>query len=351
MTPTGRGKNEKRVSPPSLLLFNFDIDGHALKPEHKAFLQAEAITRLRAGSSVRVIGLADRKGGAALHAHNQVLSEKRVASTVAFLRSEVPGLKLNQATGFGEDAAAREGEAAGSSDEHFRSVLVFIESAAVVTKTKVIEITAKSFIAHIGTAVGTMPGTTIVPVPLPPVVAPVPVSRQFLLERLASALELNENPLNAAKDGQYRLFSRCRLTVVFEAGIILAAVPGIPDLDSDVGLEGPIRPPPLIVSPVTVSPKGGSFVTFSWFAKGKPHPSAEILFNSVQSRTSVFIWHEISGKIDVSSGTPVVTVSIEGSKFPSHRVFRDGTLVIPELRQGPFSNLWVPHPSDRTRVR
>ena len=67
MTPTGRGKNEKRIVPPSLLLFNFDIDGDALKPEHKAFLRAEAITRLRAGSSVRVIGLADRKGGAALH--------------------------------------------------------------------------------------------------------------------------------------------------------------------------------------------------------------------------------------------------------------------------------------------
>lgn len=335
MTPTGRGKNEKRVSPPSLLLFNFDIDGDALKPEHIAFLRAEAITTLRAGSGVRVIGLADRKGGAALHAHNQVLSEKRVARTVAFLKSEVPGLILNQATGLGEDAAAREGGAAGSSDERFRSVLVFIESAAVVTKTKVIEITAKSFIAHIGAAVGTMPGT----------------SRQFLLERLASALELNENPLNAAKNGQYRLFSRCQFTVVFEAEKILAAVPGIPDLDTDVGMEGPIRPPPLIVSPVTVSPKGGSFVTFSWFAKGKPHPTAEILFNGVQKRTSVFIWHEISGKIDVSSGTPVVTVSIKGSEFPSHRVFRDGTLVIPELRQGPFSNLWVPDPSDLTRVK
>ena len=350
MTPTGPGKNKKRIAPPSLLLFNFDIDGDALKPEHKAFLRSEAIASLRAGSSLAVIGLADRKGGPALHAHNQVLSEKRAAATVAFLRSEVPGLVLKQEAGFGEDAAAREGEAAGSSDELFRSVLVFVEPAAVITATKVIEITAKSFIAHIGSAVGTMPGMTFTP-PIPPLVAPIPVSRQFLLERLASALELDENPMNPDKDSRYRLFSQCRITVVFEAGRILAAVPGIPDLDSDVGMEGPIRPPALIVSPVTISPKGGSFVTFSWIAKGKPHPSAEVLFNAVQPRTSVFIWHAVSGRIDVASGTPVVTVQIKGSQFPSHRIFRDRSLFVAELRQGPFSDLWVPDPTDSTKVR
>src|SRR5205085_1365079 len=79
MTLTGKGKTEKRANPASLLLFNFDIDGDKLKEEHKAFLRVEAVPAIRAGSSISVIGLADRLGGTKLHAHNQVLSQNRAA--------------------------------------------------------------------------------------------------------------------------------------------------------------------------------------------------------------------------------------------------------------------------------
>jgi hypothetical protein len=343
---TGPGKTEKRTNPPSLMLFNFDVDGDTLKEEHKAFLRTEALPVLRSGGSVSVIGLTDRSGA---DAHNKTLSERRVAQTIAFLRQEVPtGVNLKQATGFGEEAAAREGEKDGTLDERFRSVLLFLSAAPVVTKNKTIEVTAKSLIALIGSKIGFIPGMTFISLPSG---VPVPVPRQTLLETLAKArdVQFNENPLNSAKDRRYRLFSSCRFTVVWEDRKILAAVPSV--LDTDVGTEGPLQPPPLITSPVTVSPKGDSFVKFTWTGKGRPHLAAEPAFQTVQSRASVFIWHIIEGQIDVSSDTPITTVTIRGSQFPSHRVFVDGKLIHPELRQGPFSNLWVSDSSDRTKVK
>ena len=348
--PTGPGKVEVRTNPLSLLLFNFDIDGEAIKEEHKAFLRKEALPTLRAGGSVSVIGLTDRSGS---DSHNRALSDRRVARTIEFLRREIPaGLNLNQATGFGEAAAAREGEADGSSDERFRSVLVILQPvAAPVTQTKTIDVAAKSFIAFIGSSVGTMPGVTFV-IPPPPVPSiPVPVTRQFLLESLAKATDaqFNEDPRSVFKDKLYRLFSSCRFTVVFENNKILAATPST--LDTDVGKEGPIQPPPLVASAVSVSPTGGSSVTFSWTGKGRPDSLVEPGFQLVRSRTSVFIWHIVEGRIDVSSGSPVTTVTIRGSKFPSHRAFINGVIVFPELKQGPFSNLWDADFSDITKVR
>jgi hypothetical protein len=351
--PTGPGKTEVRTNPPSLLLYNFDIDGDALKEEHRTFLRKEALPALRAGRGVSVIGLTDRSGSAS---HNLSLSDRRVARTIEFLRQETPtGVNLIQATGFGEAAAAREGDADGSYDDRFRSVLVFLQPAAPpVTRTQTIEVAAKSFIALIGSNVGTMPGITLKPNPIPPFVPPVvPVPRQVLLVALAKATDaqFNEDPRTVAKDKHYRLFTSCRFTVVFEDNKILAATPSIPDLDTDVGKEGPIQPPPLIASAVSVSPKGGSSVTFSWTAKGRPDPLVEPAFQEVRERTSVFIWHIVEGKIDVSSGTPVTTVTIRGSRFPSHRAFINGLPVIPDLKQGQFSNLWDADFADFTKVR
>jgi len=197
-----------------------------------------------------------------------------------------------------------------------------------------------------------MPGITFVPAPPPaPLPVPVPVKRQFLLEALAKATDaqFNEDPHNLFKDKHYRLFTSCRFTVVFEDKKILAATPST--LDTDVGKEGPIQPPPLIASAVSVSPTGGSSVTFSWTGKGRPDPLVEPGFQTVRSRSSVFIWHIVEGRIDVSSGTPVTTVTIRGSRFPSHRAFIGVASVLPELKQGPFSNLWDADSADNTKVR
>jgi hypothetical protein len=218
------------------------------------------------------------------------------------------------------------------------------------TETKVVDITAKSFIALIGSRTGSIPGMTTItpPPPAPPV--PIPISRQTLLETQAKIVDamMKEDPKSIAKDKGYRLFSNCRFTVVFENKKILAATPS--ELDTDTGKEGPLQAPPLTTTPVKVSPTGGNSVTFSWFGKGRPHPAAEPGFQEVQPRTSVFIWHEINGTFDVSTGELVTTVAIRGSQFPSHRVFIGADLKA-EVTQGVFSNLWVADPADNTLVK
>jgi|SRR5215204_1046224 len=344
---TGPGQVEKRSDPPSFLLFNFDIDGDSLKHEHKAFLHLEVLPTLRAGGhTVSVIGLADRSGSSE---HNQALSDKRVAKTVEFLRAALPttGIVLKQASGFGEEVAAREGFKDGTSQERFRGVLVFLSAKPVISipKTRVIEVTAKSFIALIGSNVGTMSGFA----DIAPLVGGILLTRQRALNALAAATDaaFNEDPRNTARDKHYRLFTRCTFNVIFQDQKILSVRTVV---ESDGGKEGPLQPPPLIVTPITVSPKGESFVTFSWEAKGRPHKAAEPSFDAIKHRTSVFIWHRIEGKIDVSSDTPVTTVSIDGSRFPSHRVFVDN-VIVSTVDQGVFTNLWVPHPADRTKVR
>ena len=350
MRATGRGKTEKRATPPSLMLYNFDIDGEKLKEEHKTFLRTEAFPTLQAGGSVSIVGLTDRKGSAA---HNQALSERRAAETESFLRSGVTnGFNVKQSTGFGEGAAAREGEPDGSLDERFRTVLLFLSKTPVPppvapVKSQTVQVAVKSFIAVIGSKVGTIPGWTVVPIPPPG----VPVPRQTLLELMAKATDeaFSEDPRTVAKDKHYRLFSSCDFHLTWSDGKLLTATASA--LETDGGKEGPLQPPPLIATPVTTSVADG-MLTFSWTAKGRPHLAAEPSFQFVQPRTSVYIWHNIVGQISVSSGVPLITSMLRGSEFPSHRVFVDGKVrVPPELRQGPFSNLWVADSSDPTKVK
>ena len=357
VSATGPGKKEKRVNPPSLMLYNFDIDGFDLKEEHKDFLRLEALPTLRAGGSVSVIGLTDRKGSSA---HNQWLSEQRAAKTVGFLREEAAnGFNVNQSTGFGEAAAVREGDAYNTLDERFRTVLLFLSNAPdppniTAVKSQTVQVAVKSFIAVIGSRVGTMAGWTYLPFPIPPIfLRPGPRRRQDMLEELAKETDksFSEDPRTTAKDKHYRLLSSCNFSVSWSDGKLVSVAPSV--LDSDGGKEGLLQPPDLIVTPVTTGMIGASIFTFSWEAKGRPHLLAEPFFQSVQPRTSFYIWHAISGRIDVSSGTPMTTGVLRGSEFPSHRAFVDGRIAVvpPEMPQGVFSKLWVPDPSDPFKVR
>jgi hypothetical protein len=221
-------------------------------------------------------------------------------------------------------------------------------------KTQTIKVAIKSFIAVIGSQVGTVPGVATIPIPIPPFeIIPVPVPRQTLLQILAKLTDeaFSEDPVTAANDKHYRLFSSCEFTVSWSNRKLLDVT--VSALDTDVGKERPFQPPPLIASPVTTSFAGPSTFTFLWTGKGRPHLAVEPTFQAVHARTSVFIWHTIHGQINVAGGFPLVSGTLDGSEFPSHRVFVDGKVAnVPlELRQGVFSNLWVPDPSDPTKVR
>jgi hypothetical protein len=125
---TGRGGWERRRQPPSLLLFNFDIDDDALKHEHRVGLLDEVVPRLKAGDSISVVGLASRTGS---HGHNRALSGRRAKRTLAFLRHEVPnGFAAKEVVSFGELKATQEGQPDGTEDPRFRSVILFVGRSA-----------------------------------------------------------------------------------------------------------------------------------------------------------------------------------------------------------------------------
>ena len=206
------------------------------------------------------------------------------------------------------------------------------------------KIVAKSYIAPIGLAVG----NTICE---PPFIAP-------RLRALAWATDVaySENPLTDAKDKHYRLYSSRSFTVTCENGRIISVAPSM--LDSDAGKEcipqtsACLQPPPLLLSAVTAGSTGPNTFEFSWTARGRPHAAAEPAFQLVCPRTSFYIWHSVSGRIKCSDGGVRVDARITGSHFPSHRVFVNGVARAPTIRQGPFSNLWVPTSvSNSTLVR
>jgi hypothetical protein len=121
---TGRGGWERRSAPPSVLFFNFDIDGDFLKHEHRVGLLEGVAPALQRGGSVRVVGLTSRSGSAR---HNLHLSLRRAERTVAFLRGAVPtGFVAQAVVGFGEMKARAEGHPDGSEHPRFRSVILFV---------------------------------------------------------------------------------------------------------------------------------------------------------------------------------------------------------------------------------
>jgi hypothetical protein len=229
---------------------------------------------------------------------------------------------------------------------------------APASVTDSIKITVKSYIAPIGSRIGSVPCSSIlsppvpivIPTPIPGIpVAPIP-STQQRLAALAAVTDAtySENPPHDRMDKGYRLFTQCAFQVTCQGGrpTTVTASP----LATDVGMEGPITPPPLIVSRVVVGKDAHGF-TFAWTAKGRPHPMVEPPFTAVCPRTSVYIWHTVSGRVDCRGPRPRVTMlTLRGSQFPSHRAFVNG-LIHTTIPQGVFSNLWVPTPGDTTRVR
>src|SRR6266542_5361710 len=147
-----------------------------------------------------------------------------------------------------------------------------------------------------------------------------------------------EEPMHDRKDKRYRLFSACTFQVTCQNGNVTAVTPSA--LDTDTGKEGPLQAPPLIASPVRVVRTADGF-EFSWFARGRPHLAAEPPFQLVCPRTSVYIWHRVSGRVRCTPEGTDVSVNLSGSKFPTHRVFVNGTLVR-TVPQGGFARLWFP---------
>jgi hypothetical protein len=210
--------------------------------------------------------------------------------------------------------------------------------------TRDIKIVVKSYIAPIGLSAGV------------PYCGPLSPGTHARLRGLALATDaaMRENPRTDAKDRAYRLYTSRTFTVTCNNGTVVSVVPS--PLDTDVGQECVpstrlcLTPPPIIVSNVSAGPTSPTSFAFTWMAKGRPPTPAEVGFQAVCPRTSVYIWHRIVGRIECAGGEPRATIQLTGSRFPSHRAWVNGVLQPGALAQGTFSRLWIPTPSQPTLV-
>src|SRR6266545_3985125 len=201
------------------------------------------------------------------------------------------------------------------------------QTPSAPTHIREVRVVVKSFIRCIGSMAGSLPFWC-------------PLGSGLRLRAMALATDrlMCEEPMHDRKDKRYRLFSACTFQVTCQNGRVIAVTPSA--LDTDTGKEGPLQAPPLITAPVRVMRTADGF-EFSWFARGRPHLAAEPPFQLVCPRTSVFIWHRVSGRVRCTPEGTDVSVNLSGSKFPTHRVFVNGTPVR-TVPQGGFARLWFP---------
>jgi hypothetical protein len=101
--------------------WNFDVDKHAVKPEHRTGLTQWVLPQLKMGGSARVVGLTSRTGS---HEHNKRLSERRAAEVVRTMEALL-GAKPKVLSTTGEGELVAETANARLEDSYWRAVTVF----------------------------------------------------------------------------------------------------------------------------------------------------------------------------------------------------------------------------------
>jgi peptidoglycan hydrolase-like protein with peptidoglycan-binding domain len=235
-------------------------------------------------------------------------------------------------------------------------------------QTKVFRVTGKSFINVVGSRIGRLNcGIDIGPVRIPG------LSNQALpLLARGTDASFSENPGHdrvftaPPPNGKgYRLFSQGRVEAVARGGILVdvrlvgalardagkECIPDVPWLPPSVTAGACLEAPPLIIDRAfSTSRISATSMRFTWGVKGRPPEIAEVVFSGICLRSSVYIWHVITGTVEIAGGVPTITsLDITGSQFPSHRAWVDG-VVFDHQPQGPLSNLWNAAASDPTRV-
>jgi hypothetical protein len=101
-------------------IYNFDIDGHAVKDEHIEWMRKNIVPFLMAGGSCTLIALTSRKGS---DSHNLALSKDRLQAVRDFLEKEVKTpFRVATAEALGETVAKLYGEKETSENEYWRAV-------------------------------------------------------------------------------------------------------------------------------------------------------------------------------------------------------------------------------------
>jgi subtilisin family serine protease len=353
------------AAPPCTTLDHFARDSDHLLPRHRTQIDDVARAILSGGiSSVAVTGFASTDGS---NAHNLALGMRRADRVAQALRSSLEHLRAGSSSGVAIAVRSRgeDEQVAGGSVVLNRRVTICPAAPAprpdvVPVRQRVFRVTAKSFIGPIGSHVGSL--DCGIDTPLGHVPSPLtgPALRAFAA---ATDLAFSEDPRSdnifivpPPDNKGYRLFSSVRVQIEHRGDELLSATP-IGGILTDSGKEcAPgvsvcLQAPPLSIDrPFSATRIDAHRMRLTWGVKGRPPTVTDSAFNAICIRTSVFIWHQIKATVDCSSGAPVFTsLVVEGSRFPSHRLWLDGAQVF-QVRQGPFSALWDAEPGDPTRV-
>ncbi len=133
---TGPGKIRELVIPTdgspettiAASLFNFDVDGDAVKPQHREWLTEFVVPQL--GNPKVTVTLRGESSRSGSDDHNLELSTRRVKNVERLLRGSGPVAAKIDASGTGASDATRQGENEKTDDEFFRAVRVQVDNSA-----------------------------------------------------------------------------------------------------------------------------------------------------------------------------------------------------------------------------
>jgi hypothetical protein len=148
----------------------------------------------------------------------------------------------------------------------------------------------------------------------------------------------SENPGSSDKgSGGFRLFSSANYAATCDHGTVTVA---LKDKSIANGREFFIFATDGVWDPQpAANPSSGKSVTISYGMKGEPNALGNCFMNAAKSRQCTWIWHRVTATFSCSAGRPTVTTVLEGSDFPSHRLWVNGQCAN-ELDQKAFDALW-----------
>jgi hypothetical protein len=165
----------------------------------------------------------------------------------------------------------------------------------------------------------------------------------------------SENPTYASPEVMdFRLWSRVELAVACSGDRIEAwrASP----IKHRAGRQlGVLLSFTYLMTPLIAEPEYGESgalrkLRLSYAIKGRPNAWTRPSFRAVRPRFCEYIWHRVSATLACEAGRARLEAQIEGSRFPSHRVWSNGRM-LSSAEQGPFSALWDCEPGGTDLVR
>lgn len=163
---------------------------------------------------------------------------------------------------------------------------------------------------------------------------------------------MSEDPSSrSSATGDYRLWSELQVHGLCSTDTLLSYFVQLPS--TRFGTELGLETSGTLVQPLSISPtaSGGATQTLkvAFEVRGRPNVAALPSFNLIRPRTCTWIWHRVSVEVKCELGNLTATGSIQGSKFPSHRLWI-GENVSMSIEQGPFESLWVCQATDPSIV-